>query len=87
MAFYNFGLALLQLAVQDAPVMTSERAVWRLTGEIAEWYGLDPGVLKPDAQVDIVLLDPQALKRTRLDRYAEAPFEAMGWPATRGQPQ
>ncbi|MEO6102554.1 MAG: amidohydrolase family protein, partial [Pseudoxanthomonas sp.] len=78
MAFYNFGLALLQLAVQDAPVMTPEKAVWRLTGEIAEWYGLDIGVLKVGAQADLVLLDPEALKRTRLDGYAEAPFEAMG---------
>ncbi len=78
MAFYNFGLALLQLAVQDAPVMTPEKAVWRLTGEIADWYNLDTGVLKPGAQADIVLLDPAALKRTTLDHYAEAPFEAMG---------
>ncbi len=78
MAFYNFGLALLQLAVQDAPVMTPEKAVWRLTGEIAEWYGLDTGVLKVGAQADLVLLDPQALKRTKLDSYAEAPFAAMG---------
>ena len=78
MAFYNFGLALLQLAVQDAPVMTPQKAVWRLTGEIAEWYGVDAGVLKPGAQADIVLLDPAALKHTQLDRYAEAPFEAMG---------
>lgn len=78
MAFYNFGLCLLQLAVQDAPVMTPEKAVWRLTGEIAQWYGLDTGVLKPGAQADLVLLDPAALKRAQLGRYAEAPFEALG---------
>lgn len=30
------------------------------------------------AQADIVLLDPTALKRAKLDCYAEAPFEAMG---------
>jgi N-acyl-D-aspartate/D-glutamate deacylase len=78
MAFYNFGLALLQLAVQDPPVMRPEKAVWRLTGEIAEWYSVDAGVLKAGAQADIVLLDPVALKCTKLDRYAEAPFEAMG---------
>lgn len=78
MAFYNFGLALLQLAVQDAPVMTPEKAVWRLTGEIADWYSLDTGMLKVNAQADIVLLDPAELKRATLDRYAEAPFEAMG---------
>lgn len=78
MAFYNFALALLQLAVQETPVMTPEKAVWRLTGEIAEWYDVDAGVLKPGAQADIVLLDPVALQHARLDRYAEAPFASMG---------
>ncbi len=78
MAFYNFGLALLQLAVQDGPVMAPEKAVWRLTGEIAQWFDIDAGVLKPGAQADIVVLDPLALKHARLNTYAEAPFEAMG---------
>ncbi len=78
MAFYNLGLALLQLSVQDVPVMTPEKAVWRLTGEIAEWFNVDTGVLKPGAQADIVVLDPVALKQTKLNAYAEAPFEAMG---------
>lgn len=78
MAFYNFGPALLQLAVHDSPVMTPEKAVWRLTGEIADGYDLDTGVLKPGAQADIVLLVLAALKRAKLDRYAETPLEAMG---------
>lgn len=78
MAFYNFGLALLQLTVQDSPMMTPAKAVWRLTVEIANWYDLDTGVLKLGAQADIVLLDPVVLKQAKLDRYAEAPFKAMG---------
>ncbi|GAB2488932.1 N-acyl-D-amino-acid deacylase family protein [Arenimonas alkanexedens] len=78
MAFYNFGLCLLQMAVRDAPAMSPEKAVWRLTGEIADWYGLDTGVLKPGAQADLVLINPRALKQAKLDAYAEAPFELLG---------
>lgn len=78
MAFYNFGLCLLQLAVQDRPVMSPEKAVWRLTGEIADWYGIEGGKMVVGAQADIVVLDPKTLKTIPLDSYAEDPFEAMG---------
>jgi N-acyl-D-aspartate/D-glutamate deacylase len=78
MAFYNFGPCLLQLAVQDQPVMSPEKAVWRLTGEIADWYGIAGGKLQVGAQADIVVLDPKALKATPMDTYAEHPFEVMG---------
>jgi N-acyl-D-aspartate/D-glutamate deacylase len=78
MAFYNFGLCMLQMAVQDQPAMTPQRAVWRLTGEIADWYDLNAGKLEVGAQADIVVLDPKALKASALGAYAEAPFEEMG---------
>lgn len=78
MAFYNFGVCMLQLAVQDKPVMPPEKAVWRLTGEIADWYGIEAGRLQVGAQADIVVLDPQALKAAQVDAYAEQPFEVMG---------
>ncbi|NQD36769.1 amidohydrolase family protein [Permianibacter sp. IMCC34836] len=78
MAFYNFGLCLLQMAVQERPVMSAEKAVWRLTGEIADWYGIDAGKIALGARADLVLLDPQALKHASLDAYAEAPFEELG---------
>ncbi len=78
MAFYNFGLCMVQLAVQDRPVMTPEKAVWRLTGEIADWYGIDAGHLKPGARADIVLLDPEALQKATLMQYAEEPMAVMG---------
>lgn len=78
MAFYNFGLCLLQLALQDKPVMSPEKAVWRLTGEIAQWYNIDAGFLKVGVRADLVVLDPQALKEAQLDVYAEEPFEEMG---------
>ena len=49
MAFYNFSLRLLKRtldAYRDGkPFLTIERAVYRLTGEVAEWFGLDAGTL------------------------------------------
>ena len=78
MAFYNYGLCLLQLAARDNAVMAPEKAVWRLTGEIADWFGIDAGRLREGAQADLVLIDPQALRQAKLDAYAEAPFEELG---------
>lgn len=78
MAFYNYGLCLLQLAARDNALMAPEKAVWRLTGEIADWFGVDAGRLREGAQADLVLIDPQALRAAKLDTYAEAPFEELG---------
>ncbi|WP_280255555.1 N-acyl-D-amino-acid deacylase family protein [Nocardia wallacei] len=74
MAFYNFGLRLLR-RVRDAqesarPFLTIERAVHRLTGELADWYGLDAGHLRVGDRADVVVVDPRHLDE-RLDAYAE----------------
>jgi N-acyl-D-aspartate/D-glutamate deacylase len=76
MAFYNFGLRLLR-HVRDAErrgeaFMTTERAVHRLTGELADWYQIDAGHLRIGDRADIVIVDPNRLDE-RLDDYAEAP--------------
>ena len=76
MAFYNFGLRLLR-HVRDAQragaeFMTIEQAVHRLTGELADWYGIDAGHLRIGDRADIVVLDPDRLDGS-LDEYAEAP--------------
>jgi N-acyl-D-aspartate/D-glutamate deacylase len=81
MAFYNFGLRLLR-NVRDAelagqPFMTVEHAVHRLTGELADWYGLDAGHLRVGDRADLLVLDPEKLDST-LDDYAEAPVEQYG---------
>jgi N-acyl-D-aspartate/D-glutamate deacylase len=65
MAHYNFPLRMLRL-VREAerrgePFMTAERAVHRLTGEIAEWLGLDAGTLEEGKRADVVVLDPERL--------------------------
>ena len=81
MAFYNFGLRLLR-HVQEAeragkPFISMEQAVHRLTGELADWYGLDAGHLRIGDRADLFVLDPKHLDET-LEEYAESPVEQYG---------
>jgi N-acyl-D-aspartate/D-glutamate deacylase len=81
MAFYSFPLRMLKV-VRDAdragkPVMPLERAVWRLTGEIGDWLGVDAGRLRVGDRADVAVIDPAALD-DRLDAYHEAPMENLG---------
>ncbi len=81
MAFYNMGLRLLR-HVRDAqragrPFMTVEHAVYRLTGELADWYRLDAGHLRIGDRADLVVIDPEQLGAD-LDAYAESPVDAYG---------
>ena len=76
MAFYNFGLRLLR-HVRDAeacgqPFMSLERAVHRLTGELADWYGIDAGHLRVGDRADLVVVNPDYLDE-HLEGYAEFP--------------
>ncbi|MFF7944581.1 amidohydrolase family protein [Nocardia gamkensis] len=77
MAFYNFGLRFLR-RVRDAadagrPFLSVEQAVHRLTGELADWYGLDAGHLRAGDRADLVVLDPARLDDS-LDAYQESPI-------------
>jgi len=81
MAFYNFPLYALR-TVRDAaergePLMPLEHAVHKLTGELAEWHGLDAGRLHVGDRADIAIIDPAGLNAD-IDAYAEAPMDAMG---------
>ncbi|MAM85862.1 MAG: N-acyl-D-glutamate amidohydrolase [unclassified Hahellaceae] len=77
MAFYNFGLRLLQIAaVQKPRKLSVHRAVHRLTGELADWFNLDVGHLREGARADIAIVDPQKLHQP-LDGYAEAQFDGI----------
>lgn len=81
MAFYSFPLRLLA-HVRDAerlgkPVMPIEKAIWRLTGELADWLNVDAGHLRTGDRADLVVIDPTALD-ARLAAYHEAPMEGMG---------
>jgi N-acyl-D-glutamate deacylase len=76
MAFYSFPLRMLRLVKEDPSVMPLERAVWRLTGEIADWLGIDAGHLRAGDRADLVVVDPAGLD-ARLDAYHEAPMEGF----------
>ncbi|MCH2159709.1 MAG: amidohydrolase family protein [Oleiphilaceae bacterium] len=81
MAYYNFPLRLLKL-VRDAGkegryIMTMEEAVWRVTGELADWFNIDAGYIREGSRADIVVLDPEGLDQ-ELDLYHEAPIEEFG---------
>ncbi|MBD2292547.1 D-aminoacylase [Anabaena sphaerica FACHB-251] len=62
LGYYDGALSLLKQAVTTG-FLSPEVAIYRVTGEPAQWFRLDTGVLKVGAKADIVLLDPQALNQ------------------------
>jgi N-acyl-D-aspartate/D-glutamate deacylase len=80
MSHYNFPLRLLRL-VREAerrgePFMPIERAVWRLTGEIGSWLGLEAGILDLEKRADLVVIDPAGLT-DEMERVDEVPMEGF----------
>lgn len=57
--------------------MSVERAVHRLTGELADWFGLDAGHLRVGDRADLAIIDPDRLDES-LDVTEDAPIEAFG---------
>src|SRR6185437_13958670 len=55
---------------EGQPFITIERAVHRLTGEVAEWFGLDAGTLREGDRADFVVIDPAGLDDS-VDAYHE----------------
>jgi N-acyl-D-aspartate/D-glutamate deacylase len=53
--------------------MPVETAVRRLTGELADWYGLDVGYLQEGKRADIAVIDPAGFDGSS-GAYAEAPY-------------
>lgn len=79
MAFYNFPLRLLKRTRDahraGAPFLSTPRAVHRLTGELAEWFGIDAGTLREGDRADFVVIDPAGLNDSVDGYYEEAvPF-------------
>src|ERR1700733_8403868 len=74
MAFYNYSLRFLKRTLDayhdGQPFLTIERAVHRLTGEVAEWFGLDAGTLREGDRADFVVIDPAGLDES-VDAYHE----------------
>ncbi|BBY34472.1 hypothetical protein MMIN_25330 [Mycolicibacter minnesotensis] len=74
MAFYNYALRLLK-RVRDAeaagrPFMSVQRAVYRLTSEVADWFGFEAGTLRQGDRADFVVIDPAGLTDA-VDGYHE----------------
>ena len=62
LGYYDGALSLLKQAVAT-DFLSPEVAISRITGEPAQWFRLNTGVLKVGAKADIVLLNPNALNQ------------------------
>jgi N-acyl-D-aspartate/D-glutamate deacylase len=81
MAFYNFGLRLLK-RTRDAdragkPFLSIEHAIHRLTGELAEWFGINAGTLREGDRADFVVINPVHLDES-VDGYHEEEVSFYG---------
>lgn len=56
--------------------MSVGRAVHRVTGELADFLGIDAGHLRVGDRADVVVIDPDALD-DRLDIVEEAPMPGI----------
>ncbi|MEZ0371433.1 MAG: amidohydrolase family protein [Candidatus Sericytochromatia bacterium] len=76
MAFYNFPLRVLRYVQAShqagQPLMSLEKAVWRLTKENADFFQLDAGHLAPGKRADLVVLNPERLDDRVHDYHREA---------------
>lgn len=80
MAFYNSQLRFLKFIRDEAdagkPVMPLERAIWKLTGELADWFNIDAGRLHEGARADIAVINPEGLGN-QLAEFSEAKIENL----------
>jgi N-acyl-D-aspartate/D-glutamate deacylase len=80
LTFFNdagYGLHLLGHWVRDLGVMSLPEAVWRLTGQTAEVFGLgDRGTLAVGKAADLMLFDPATVGRGPKKRVFDLPAGA-----------
>ena len=71
MAFYNLPLRMLKLVKETVdegkPLMSMEKAVWRMTGDQADWFGVDAGRIQEGDRADVVILDPAGFEQNLED--------------------
>ncbi len=81
MAFYNLPLRMLKLIKethdQNKPAMTMEEAVWRMTGDQADWFGIDAGKIRLGDRADVVIIDPENFDQN-LEAVSWAEMENFG---------
>jgi N-acyl-D-aspartate/D-glutamate deacylase len=77
LTFFNdagFGLHLLGHWVRSRGVLTLADAVWRLTGQPAQLFGIHGrGALKPGCHADLMLFDPATVQRGPTHRVFDLP--------------
>lgn len=77
LTFFNdagFGLHLLGHWVREARVLTLPEAIYRLTGQAAEVFGIrDRGVLRAGNAADLLLFDPATVNRGPKQRVRDLP--------------
>lgn len=71
-----FSTDLLGTWVREREVLSVERAVRRLTGEVADVFGLDRGYLRPGCPADITVFDPATVAAGPLKRVRDLPAGA-----------
>lgn len=81
MAFYNLPLRFLKMVKQSHdrgnPIMPMEKAVWRMTGEQADWFGIPAGKIREGDRADLVVLDPNKLDQD-LEKETWADMQNFG---------
>ncbi|WP_220814219.1 N-acyl-D-amino-acid deacylase family protein [Pseudomonas paralcaligenes] len=80
-AQYNFPLRFLKYVrdaeLAGAPFMELGQAIHRLSGELADFIGVDAGRIRVGDRADLVIIDPAGLTDA-LDEMHEAPMEVLG---------
>lgn len=81
LASYNFPICMLKY-VYDAQqegegFMTIAQTVHRLTGELADWFGIDAGHIREGGRADVVVVNPAGLT-DEVWGMTDAPFPAFG---------
>lgn len=80
MASYNFPLCMLKYVrdaqIEGKPFMSIGHAVHRLTGELADWYGIDAGHIREGDRADIAIVNPEGLGKEVFDML-DAEFPAF----------
>jgi N-acyl-D-aspartate/D-glutamate deacylase len=81
MAFYNLPLRMLKLAYETVgtkkPMMDMEEAVYRMTGDPADWFSVDAGHIRVGDRADVVVIDPKGFNQN-LEEVTWADMENFG---------
>lgn len=81
MAFYNMPVRFLRRVYEAdkkrKPFIKVEKAVRRLTGELADYFGVDAGYIEVGKRADVVIIDPEGLSE-KIDQCQEKEIIEFG---------